>query len=162
MREARGIQGCGRHAESSRRDGAVGGPSRRGDHGFTIIESLIAGVILAAFAAALASTTAQSSMAAARAQDHRKAAEWLDTVLTRIDVLGPDRLATQGPLAGPLDDRFNWSATITQDEALPDLYQISVVIRYTGRGGRPGRAVGYTQLHDPAGRRSVPAAWEDL
>lgn len=130
--------------------------------GFTIIESLIAGVILALFAAALAGTIAQSSRAAARSQDHRKAAEWLDTVFTRFDILGPSRLAAEGPAEGPLDDRFNWSASITQDDVWADLYQVSVVIRYTTLDGRPGRVVGYTQFHDPVGRRTSAAQWGDL
>lgn len=140
------------------------GPSRShpAAGGFTIIECLIAGVILALFATALAGSTAQSTRAAARSHDHRVAASWLDTVFTRIDILGPARLATEGPLQGPLDDTFNWSATITEDEALFDLYKVSVVISYVGRDGRPGRVVGYTQLHDPVGRRSSPVTWEDL
>ncbi|MEM7624210.1 MAG: prepilin-type N-terminal cleavage/methylation domain-containing protein [Planctomycetota bacterium] len=136
-------------------------PARR-VRGFTIIESLIAGVILALFAAALAGATAQSSRAAARAQDHRKAAEWLDTVFTRFDILGPARLAAEGPVAGPLDERFHWSATITEDDVWPDLYQVSVIIRYTTLDGRPGRVVGHTQMHDPVGRRVTSARWGDL
>lgn len=136
--------------------------SPRAAHGFTIIECLLAGVILALFAAALAGTTAQSTRAAARAQDHRKAAEWLDTVFTRVDMLGPARLAAEGPVQGPLDDRFNFSTTITEDEVLLDLYQVSVVVSYVGLDGRPARIVGHTQFHDPAGRRRTAAVWEDL
>ncbi|MEM9418799.1 MAG: hypothetical protein AAGA25_07100 [Planctomycetota bacterium] len=131
-------------------------------HGFTIIESLIAGMILALFAAALASTTAQSTRAALRAQDQRKAAEWLDTVFTRIDMIGPARLSLEGPVQGSLDDRFNWSIVLDTDAVNPDLYLISVVISYTGADGRPARVEGYTQIHDPVGRRFVAAQWEDL
>lgn len=130
--------------------------------GFTIVECLIAGVILALFAAALAGTTAQSTRAATRAQDHRQAAEWLDTVLTRIDMIGPSRLSLEGPVQGALDDRFNWSVTIDNDATYPDLYLISVVVTYRGNDGRPARVVGHTQLHDPVGRRSTTANWEDL
>ena len=141
---------------------AVTQAASRRAHGFTIIECLIAGVILALFAGALAGATAQSTRAAARSQDHRQAAEWLDTVFTRFDILGPSRIAAEGPVEGPLDDRFNWAATITEDAVWPDLYQVSVVIRYTGRDGRPGRVVGHTQFHDPIGRRSSTAEWGDL
>ncbi|MBB6429896.1 prepilin-type N-terminal cleavage/methylation domain-containing protein [Algisphaera agarilytica] len=130
--------------------------------GFTIVESLIAGVILALFAAALAGTTAQSSRAALRAQDHRKAAEWLDTVFNRIDMIGPARLASEGPVQGALDDRFNWSLSLDNDALYPDLYLVSVVISYTGADGRPARVEGHTQIHDPVGRRLVVARWEDL
>lgn len=135
-------------------------PSRT--RGFTIVESLIAGMILALFAAALAGTTAQSTRAALRAQDHRKAAEWLDTVFTRIDMIGPARLASEGPVQGALDDRFNWSITLDTDAAYPDLYLVSVVISYSGADGRPARVEGHTQIHDPVGRRFVAAQWEDL
>lgn len=130
--------------------------------GFTVVESLIAGVILALFATALASTTAQSSRASLRAQDHRKAAEWLDTVFTRVDMIGPSRLAIEGPVQGPLDERFSWSMTIAEDDTLLDLYQVSVVVSYTGVDGRPAQVVGHTQLHDPVGRRLSAASWEDL
>ncbi|MEM9913470.1 MAG: hypothetical protein AAF911_00745 [Planctomycetota bacterium] len=130
--------------------------------GFTIVECLIAGVVLALFAAALAGTAAQSTRAAARAQDHRKAAEWLDTVLTRIDMIGPSRIAMEGPVEGPLDDRFNWSVTLNTDATYPDLYLIAATVSYVGADGRPARVVGHTQLHDPVGRRTITANWEDL
>ena len=45
-------------------------------------------------------------MAATRATDRRQAAMWLDEVLTRIDVIGPARLADEGPVRGPLDERY--------------------------------------------------------
>lgn len=132
------------------------------NQGFTVVECLIAGVILAMFAAALAGTTAQSTRAATRAQDHRQAAEWLDTVLTRIDMIGPSRLSLEGPVQGSLDDRFSWSVTIDNDAIYPDLYLISAVVSYNGNDGRPARVVGHTQLHDPIGRRSITANWEGL
>ncbi|MEM1109524.1 MAG: hypothetical protein AAGH99_12630 [Planctomycetota bacterium] len=136
--------------------------SRQAAHGFTIVESLIAGVILALFAAALAGTSARSTQASLRAQDHRKAAEWLDTVFTRIDMIGPNRLAIEGPVQGSLDDRFDWSMTIQEDGVLFDLYQVSVVVSYTGVDGRPAQVVGHTQFHDPIGRRTLSANWKDL
>ncbi len=130
--------------------------------GFTVVECLIAGVILALFAASLAAATAQSGRAAMRAQDHRQAAQWLDTVLTRIDMLGPYQLSVQGPVEGPLDERFSWSAVITEDLELANLYRVSVTVSYRGRDERPGRIVGHTQFYDPAGMRTLEMPWEEL
>ena len=133
---------------------------RRG--GFTIVECLIAGVIMALFAAAMAGSITQATRAAARSQDQRQAAQWLDTVFTRIDMLGPYRLSVQGPLEGQLDERFSWAADVTLDDALPDLYRVTVTIRYTGLDARPGQVVGHSQFHDPAGSRTLDVPWEEL
>lgn len=137
-------------------------PVRRAARGFTIIECLLAGVILATFAAALSSSMITAGRSTTRGEDQRRAAQWLDVVLTRIDMLGPYQLSTEGPLEGELDDRFRWEADIQLDEALPDLYRVTVTISYLATDYRPGKITAYTQLYDPAGFRSLDMAWEDL
>ena len=136
--------------------------SRRSAGGFTIVECLLAGVILAAFAAALSGSMINAGRSTTRGEDHRRAAQWLDVVLTRIDMLGPYQLSTEGPLQGDLDERFRWEADIELDEALPDLYRVTVTVSYIGTDLRPGRVTAYTQLYDPAGLRSLDMAWEEL
>lgn len=136
--------------------------ARAARRGFTVVESLIAGVILAVFAAALSGTIAQCNQASQRAQDQRAAAQWLDTVLTRIDIIGPNRVAVEGPESGSLDERFAWTATITQGALYADLYRVEVRITYTTPGGRSAEVVGHTQLFDPPGQRKSTALWSDL
>ncbi len=130
--------------------------------GFTILECLLAGVVMALFGVTLAGGVVQSGIAQQRAEDRRAAARWLDQTLTRIDMIGPARLAVEGPTSGPLDDRFSWSANITEDAVFPDLYIVSVTVQITGSDGRPAGAVrGYTQFHDPVGARARGLMWED-
>ncbi len=128
--------------------------------GFTIIECLLAGMILAAFSAVLARGIAQASTAVARADDERLAAQYLDEVLTRIDLIGPAELNYAGPTSGVLDERFSWEATITQED-LSSLYLVDVTIRWTTpRGVRS--VAGHTYLMDPPGWRNTGLRWEDL
>jgi hypothetical protein len=58
-------------------------------------------------------------------RDLQRAAQLLDETLTRIDLIGPDRVAREGPLEGqfdPPDDRFSWQAQI--EPTVPgDLYR---------------------------------------
>ena len=130
--------------------------------GFTIIESLVAGLILAMFAAAIAGAVTRSSMAASRATDRRQAAMWLDEVLTRIDAIGPARLADEGPVRGPLDERYEWSAEIVENAALPYLYDVAVTVRYDSSAGGEVAVRGYTRLYDPPGARASMVTWEGL
>ncbi|MEM9752589.1 MAG: hypothetical protein AAF916_04310 [Planctomycetota bacterium] len=134
---------------------------RRGrDRGFTIVECLLAGIILAAFAAVLARGIAQSATAVQRADDQRKAAQWLDEVMTRIDLIGPAELSYAGPMNGPLDERFRWEADITQ-EATSDLYIVDVTVRWTTPRG-PQAVKAHTLLMDPPGWRNTGLSWAML
>ncbi len=133
-------------------------PERRG--GFTIIECLLAGMILAAFAGVLARGIAQSATAIQRADDQRAAAQWLDEVLTRIDLVGPAEMSYAGPWSGVLDERFSWEAQIVR-ESTSDLYIVDVTVRWsTPRGAQAVR--GHTLLMDPAGWRTAGLAWDAL
>lgn len=129
--------------------------------GFAVLECLIAGVLFAGFAIALAATATQQTRAMTRAENHRAAAERLDIVLTRIDMIGPYRLEREGPTSGVLDDGFAWSAEIVPDDILPSLYRVTVTVTYQ-RGGAPGRIEGHTQFYDPPGQRTLTARWEEL
>ncbi|MEM1026612.1 MAG: hypothetical protein AAGJ38_00850 [Planctomycetota bacterium] len=128
--------------------------------GFTIVECLLAGMILAAFAGVLARGIAQSATAIQRADDQRNAAQWLDEVLTRIDLVGPAELSYAGPTSGLLDERFRWDATITQ-EATSDLYVVEVTVRWTTPRG-PQAVKGHTLLMDPPGWRAGGFSWAML
>ncbi len=134
--------------------------NRRAARGFTIVECLLAGVLLAIFAAAVTTSIGQASAAARKGQDTTLAAQWLDQVLTRIDMIGPARLLREGPLAGELDERFSWSARI-DTELIGDLYDVQVTIRWT-TGDKQSSVVGYTQFQDPPRARHVEVNWNDL
>ncbi len=130
--------------------------------GFTLLECLIAGVILAAFAAVIAANTGQSANAVQRSHDMRLAAQWLDEVLTRVDLIGPNRLAVEGPLQGPLDDRFAYVLEITLDDSLVDLYQVTATVVYPTPNGTNRSVSARTRLYDPFASRPNTVNWEDL
>jgi len=133
-------------------------PRRQG--GFTLVECLLAGLVLAVFGAALASAIIQASAVRQRAADDRLAAQWLDEVMTRIDMIGPARMALEGPVGGQLDDRFSWEATFEQ-ELLSDLYEVHVTLIWTTPGGQRS-AQADTMLMDPVGWRGETLQWSDL
>jgi len=131
-------------------------PSARG---FTLIECLLAGLVLAIFGAAMATTVAQAMAANEKAAKQRQAAMYLDEVLTRIDTIGPATVAQQGPTEGEIGG-FTWTADITQNAA-SDLYVVNVSIQWsTARGFQS--IDGHTLMHDPIGSRPVLLYWEDL
>lgn len=132
--------------------------SRRG--GFTIVECLLAGVILAMFAATIATTVGQAGAAARRGEELRLAAGWLNEVMTRIDLIGPSRLLYEGPTQGELDSRFAWSANI-EEELIGDLYNVEVTIRWSSNG-KVTSIVGYTQFQDPPDAQRTTVSWYDL
>jgi hypothetical protein len=101
---------------------------------------------------ALASATA--------ARDKRHAAMLLDEVLTRIDVIGPYRLSTQGPTQGRIADRFHWEADIEKAD-LGDLYEVTATIGWDTPLG-PRSVSARTRIADPPGARRLGLNWEDL
>ncbi len=133
--------------------------SRKHNAGFTLIECLLAGVILAGFGAVLSAAIAQALGVKQRAEDDRLAAQWLDEVMTRIDIVGPVELSYAGPTSGVLDERFTWEAVIT-NEVLTDLYQVDVTLRWVTPTGQRSVSA-HTLLMDPPGWRT-PVRWGDL
>lgn len=143
---------------------AIRRPRRRA---FTLVECLIAGTVLAIFGASIAIAAAQSTAATRRGGDRRAAAQRLDAVLTKIDVLGPARLATEGPFGGELDDGpggrgWSWSTTIAEEGTWPDLYLVGVTITWTDSTGQPRSVTTRTRLFDPVGSRTVRVGWDEL
>ncbi len=136
------------------------GYSRARDQGFTIVECLLAGVILALFSATIVTAVSQAGAAARRGEELRLAAGWLQEVMTRIDMVGPARLLREGPLRGELDTRFTWSATI-KEESIGSLYDVQVTIHWLS-GKRTSSVVGYTQFQDPPEAQHTAGSWYDL
>ena len=129
--------------------------------GFTLVECLISGTVLAGFGAAVAVAAGQAGNAARAGVERRAAAEALDTVLTRIDALGPARVGREGPRSGSEGD-LAWAAAVTEEGALPDLYDVAVTVSWTDPAGRTRTVTGRTRLYDPAGSRSPGLNWGEL
>ena len=124
---------------------------------------MVAGLILAISAVAIGASVNQSLAALNRSRDYQRAAELLDLVMTKIDLLGPERVSRQGPLQGGFekpDDRFSWEATI---DSLVDgfLYEVTVQVRWQTAMGA-GSAALSTRINDPPGSRNERLRWEDF
>lgn len=133
---------------------------RRSAAGFTLVEALCAGVLLALVVATLGTTVSQAARLRGYAADTQRAAELLDLLLTRVDLIGPARLRYEGPTEGTIADRFHWRADVER-RLEGDLYEVTLRLSWDRLGGR--RTVeAHTLLNDRPGSRNPLLAWEDL
>lgn len=138
------------------------GRRRRG--GFTLIETLAAGVILALSAAVLSTAVRQAMRSLALARDYQRAAELIDRTLTKIDLIGPARLMIEGPTGGvfrPPHEQFAWQARI-ESRVEGHLYEVTVQVSWPAPGGKTRSAEVQTFLNDPPRSRPESLLWEDL
>ena len=136
---------------------------RHQSSGFTLIEALLAGVILAAVCVAVGGAVVGSLRSSGAGRDYATAAHLLDDTMTKIDLIGPVRLASDGPTSGtfpPPNERFEWSATI-EDPGLPDLFEVVLTVTWRGDTGERSAVVA-TRLYDPLNSRNPLLRWEDL
>ncbi|NLF30526.1 MAG: type II secretion system protein [Planctomycetes bacterium] len=131
--------------------------------GFTLVETLAAGMILAAAGAMLSLSVRLGLQSLQRAGDLQRAAALADRVLTKVDLIGPVALLENGPMVGafqPPDERFAWAVAIEPPTA-DDLCRVKVTITWLVRGTT--RAVDVeTLLHDPPGSHPANLVWESL
>ena len=139
-------------------------PTTPRPRGFTLIEVLVAGVILALSAVALGMTVSNCMRSLTLARDYQRAAELLDKTFTKIDLIGPALLLYEGPTQGLFEkphDRFAWQAQI--DSRLEaNLYEVTVRILWQTPSGKPRSIEAQTLLNDPPGSRPSELYWEDL
>ena len=132
--------------------------------GFTLVEVLVAGVILALSAVALGVTISQSIRSLALARDYQRAAELLDETLTKIDLIGPSRLLFEGPTEDvfrPPHEKFAWQAQI-EPRTQGHLYEVTVRILWETPGGTQRSIEAQTLLNDPPDSRPTELDWDSL
>ncbi len=131
--------------------------------GFTLVEVLSAGMVLAMSAAMIGSGVAGAMAGLHESRDSHRAAELLDETLTRIDLIGPDRILLEGPTEGRFpepDQRFSWTAEI---KSLDIGYLYSVTVRITWLGARgPDQVVARTLLNDAPQSHNELLTWQGL
>jgi len=136
---------------------------RRHSGGFTLVETLAAGMILALAATVLSLSVRQSLRSLRLSRDLQQAAGLCDEVLSKIDTLGPAMILDEGPPGGafaPPHERFEWSAEITP-LAEGDLYDVVVTIEWeTAMENRSVRM--QALLRDPVDETPSLLRWEDL
>ena len=133
-------------------------------NGFTLVEVLVAGVILALSAVALGLTVSNCIHSLSLARDYQRAAELLDKTFTKIDLIGPARMFYEGPTQGVFNEphhKFAWQAEI--DSRLEgNLYQVTVRILWQTPSGKPRSIKAQTLLNDPPDSHQSQLYWEDL
>jgi type II secretory pathway pseudopilin PulG len=135
----------------------------RGSGGFTLVEALLAAMILALAGVVIASTLGRAYGSLADARDSRRAAALLDEVLVKVDTIGPQRVQAEGLRSGAFegaDARFSWELDIAS-EAETDLYKVAASVSWRGSSG-PRTLRAETLLYDPPNSRPSPPRWEDL
>ena len=132
--------------------------------GFTLVETLVAGIILALSALVLATTISQGTHSLTLARDYQRAAELLDETLTKIDIIGPARLFYEGPAGDffdPPHDRFAWQAQI-EPRTEGNLYEVTVRILWITPTGATRSVEAQTLLNDSPKSRSTGLDWYSL
>ena len=138
--------------------------TQRQPDGFTLVEVLVAGVILALSAAVLGMTISQSMRSLALARDYQEAAELLDKTLTKIDLIGPSNLLNEVPsenMFEPPHDRFAWKVQI-EPYAQGHLYEVTVHILWKTPGGTTRSIEAQTLLNDPPDSRPTELDWDSI
>ena len=136
----------------------------RNRRGFTLVETLVAGVVLAISAAVLGTTVSQAMRSLTLARDYQRAAELLDKTLAKVDLIGPARLMYEMPennVFDPPHDRFSWQMKIdSRNEG--DLYEVTVYILWRTPAGESRWIQGQTLLNDPPDSRPGELYWDEL
>ena len=131
--------------------------------GFTLVEALAAGMILAVVAAVIGSAVTHSMASLTESKDQQLAAGLLDQIMTKIDLIGPERVSVEGPFSGSFDgdnSRFTWEATV---ESMYEghLYDVTVTVSWPTMGGT--RSVeAHTYLNDEPESRNAELMWDSL
>ena len=138
---------------------------RRRPHrgGFTLIEALLAGVILAIVGVAITGAATRAIYTAETARGYEHAAELLDRTMTRIDLIGPEQLLREGPTSGSFEppyEAYRWEADI-ETLATGYLYEVTVRVSWPSTGGRRSARLS-TRLNDEPGSRDASLRWGDL
>jgi len=139
--------------------------SRRGARrGFTVIEALAAGIILAGGSTIIALSVRQGLRAIGAARHYEVAAELLDQTLSRVDLIGPDAMLSAGPASGQFGPPYEQYAWTVQIEPLSTshLYEVTARIDWSRASGGRGSVEAQTLMHDAPGSRVEGLEWTDL
>jgi len=137
--------------------------ARRRERGFTLIETLVAGMILALAAAVMATALSHSYGSLSDARDERRAATLLNELLTKVDLVGASRIAAEGPHSGNFDgadERFSWSIDVS-NRPQGHLYEVTATLTWMN-GPQEKSLSMHTYLNDPPNSHDATLKWRDL
>jgi len=117
--------------------------NRTGRAGFSLVEMVVAAVLLSGAVVALCAISNKSLGGVKLNRETELAWELLDRQLTLIDYIGVEQFIEAGQLEGGFDDEqdsqavYLWSSDITEGE-IDNIYQVDMVVSWTA-GGRAGQ-----------------------
>ena len=131
--------------------------------GFTLVETLCAGVLMGLAGIVVGTAISQAIQSQILARDYQRAAELLDRTLTKIDLIGPERVVREGPVRGqfePPHEQFAWQAEI-DSQLSGHLYELNVTIFWQS-AGTLRQVQASTLLNDAPLSRNPLLMWDQL
>lgn len=128
--------------------------------GFTLLEVLVALVVVALGMSALLETLTQSAQNVANLRE-RTVAEWIamnQLALARLSLNAPTIGVTQGDVQNCANGNWHWQQSISAVSAIPGLMSITVRVRRTGNATNVARPSNSTHGSADRGSNSTGAA----
>jgi Tfp pilus assembly protein PilV len=128
--------------------------------GFTLVETLVAGVILSGSVLALGAIGANAVADIRLNRHYETAASLIEMQLTLIDHMGIDRFVQADQTEGVFDQfepGYQWKVS-TQYRDIDDLYLVTITIMWM-EGSRPHQVTAQTML-DGTGSAALPETTE--
>ena len=132
------------------------------DKGFTLLEALVASVILGGAVVGIGTVSTRCLRQAQLTREYEIAWQLLDRQLVAIDYMGLETFLEQGITNGDIEDfgpTFHWRANVTP-QGIDDLHLVSVAIHWEDRAGGH-RVSAATMLNSATGLASGAYGQED-
>ena len=111
--------------------------AKRNRSGFTLLEALVASVILAAAVMTICSLSGRCTARAALNRQYDRAWQILDRQLASVDCVGIEEILQQGPTEGRIEGAgpvFCWRVGTSRGQ-LDNIYLVTLTVWWKGRGG---------------------------
>jgi len=133
---------------------------RKRQYGFTLVEALVAAVILSGAVMTLAGLSSRCLSRTRFNQEYEQAWQVLDRQLTLIDMMGIDEFVNEGITEGEISGlereeqpRYRWQADIQSE---PDDYLYRITMRVEWRLDHTWHTISACAMFDGQGRGRLP------
>jgi hypothetical protein len=109
----------------------------RRQRGLSLVETLVAGVILSATVVTVSTLSTRSMMGTSANRAYEKAASLIDRQMTLIDCMGIDAFVESGQTEGEFGDMapdYSWTL-FTESLGVDSLYEVTLTVTWLERGG---------------------------
>jgi len=105
-------------------------------HGLSLVETLVAGVILSATVVTVSALSTKSMMGTGANRAYEKASSLIDRQMTLIDCMGIDAVIEGGQTQGEFEmaPDYNWALS-ADSLGIDSLYEVTLTVFWPERGG---------------------------